>query len=87
MNTADDGPIKPHPDALLRAMELTGVGPVDTLAVGDTARDMQMARNAGVTALGVTYGILDKNQLIQAGAHATLDNIQHLPLWLKGEKT
>jgi len=38
---------KPHPEALLRALEDLGVDPADTVYVGDTIVDLEMARRAG----------------------------------------
>ncbi|MFM9939046.1 MAG: HAD-IA family hydrolase [Hyphomicrobiaceae bacterium] len=72
IQTADDHPSKPDPSMILKAMAETGVGPADTVMVGDTAWDMTMARNAGVGALGVTWGYHAAGQLAAAGAHALI---------------
>jgi HAD superfamily hydrolase (TIGR01509 family) len=47
---------KPHPEALLRALDELGVAPADTVYVGDTTVDLEMARAAGVPfeAVGTT---------------------------------
>ena len=47
---ADDVPLsKPHPEALLRALGDLGVAPSDTVYVGDTTVDLEMARAAGAS--------------------------------------
>lgn len=53
---ADFHPSKPHPSMLLEAMAEAGCGPAQTVMVGDTAFDMEMARAARVTGIGVTWG-------------------------------
>jgi pyrophosphatase PpaX len=47
---------KPHPAPLLLALERLGARPEDTAYVGDSPFDMQAARAAGVTAIGVSWG-------------------------------
>lgn len=68
LKTADDGPSKPHPAILQQAIAETGVEPAETLVIGDTAFDMEMARNAGAHALGVAWGYHPAEELIAAGA-------------------
>jgi phosphoglycolate phosphatase len=53
---ADHHPSKPHPSMVLAAMSETGVGPRDTVVIGDTVFDMEMAQAAGVRAIGVGWG-------------------------------
>lgn len=56
LQTVDDNPGKPAPDMLLRAMSDAGVQPGETVMVGDTIYDLEMARNAGTAAIGVAWG-------------------------------
>lgn len=44
---------KPHPEALERALEELGVAPVDTVYVGDTLVDLEMATAAGAAFVAV----------------------------------
>ena len=44
---------KPHPDALLEALEEMGVAAGDTVYVGDTTVDLEMARAAGAPFVAV----------------------------------
>ena len=53
---ADHHPSKPHPSMVLAAMAETGAAPHQTVMVGDTSYDMDMARAAGVHGVGVSWG-------------------------------
>jgi len=79
VQTADDGPGKPHPDMIERAMAEVGAVPVRTAVVGDTTFDIEMARNAGVKAVGVAWGYHEVGALMAAGAHDILDTFADLP--------
>ena len=54
--TVDECFSKPHPQMLDELMDYFVVLPERTLMIGDTSYDLQMAQNAGVSAVGVTYG-------------------------------
>ena len=69
LQTADRHPSKPHPSMIEAAMAEAGAVPETTVMIGDTSFDMAMARAAGVTAIGVTWGYHDTAELIDAGAH------------------
>lgn len=68
LKTADDAPGKPNPDMLLAAMEETGASPQTTVMIGDTVFDIEMARNAEISAIGVSWGYHDPVELVSAGA-------------------
>ncbi len=74
IQTADDHPSKPHPSMIRQAMAEAGAEPHDTVMIGDTTYDMEMARNAGVGALGVGWGYHAPDRLTRAGAHAVILN-------------
>ncbi len=76
---ADQGPGKPHPAMLQRAMDEVGVEPEMTVMVGDTVFDVAMARAAGVTAVGVEWGLHPAEELRDAGAVAVLVTLDELP--------
>ena len=52
--------------------------PATTLYIGDSAVDMQTAKNAGLTAIGVTWGFRDADELKQAGADALVSSPEAL---------
>ncbi len=89
LQTADLARGKPDPEMLHNAMAETGVGKGETVMIGDTTYDMEMARNAGTYALGVSWGYHDSEELYEAGAHKVIDGFEELPgavLELMGSK-
>jgi phosphoglycolate phosphatase len=52
----DGFPAKPHPDVILKSLDVFGVAPGDVLMVGDAESDMAAARAAGVKVCAVRYG-------------------------------
>lgn len=73
---ADFHPSKPHPAMLIQAMADTGIEPAQTVMIGDTSFDMNMAKAAGVAAIGVTWGYHDRTRL--AAADIILDRHEDL---------
>lgn len=74
IQTADVAIGKPDPDMVLRALAETGADKTDTVVIGDTTFDMQMAKNAGVAAVGVNWGYHPAEALLDAGAHAVIED-------------
>jgi phosphoglycolate phosphatase len=70
LQTADRHPSKPHPSMLFTAMADAGATPEDTVMIGDTSFDIEMAANAGVRGIGVAWGYHMPNELRRAGAAA-----------------
>ena len=81
---ADETFSKPHPQMLLDILDQLGVDADRTLVVGDTEYDVQMAANAGAHALGVSYGVHDRERLLDSGALDCLDGLNEMPGWLDG---
>ena len=46
----------------------------EVIFVGDSTVDIETAKNAGVFALGVSWGFTDKDVLIDCGADAVVDS-------------
>ena len=78
IQTADGHPSKPHPSMLLAAMEEVGASPGETLFIGDTTYDVEMASAAGVRPIGVAWGYHPVADLIAAGAERILHRIEDL---------
>jgi HAD superfamily hydrolase (TIGR01549 family) len=57
---------KPHPEALLLALDRLGVGAAEAVYVGDSPEDVQMAQAAGVVAVGVPGGFPNRESLAAA---------------------
>ena len=68
LQTADRHPSKPHPAMLQAALFEAGAQVHEAVMIGDTAYDMQMARDAGVRGIGVDWGYHHPRELIAAGA-------------------
>jgi phosphoglycolate phosphatase len=78
IKTADDAPSKPHPGMILEAMREAGAEPHETVMIGDTSYDMEMARAAGVHAIGVNWGYHPVPLLQQSGAHEVVSGFAEL---------
>ncbi len=79
---ADESFSKPHPEMLLYLMERLGVTPDETLMIGDTTHDIQLAKNAGTQALAVSYGAHDLDSLQKSQPLAIVDSASALDTWL-----
>ena len=80
---ADEGFPKPHPEMLQEIMAMVGVTPDRTLMIGDTTHDLQLAQNAGVSSVAVSYGahlIEDLESMNPAGCVASFEQLLQ---WLK----
>lgn len=64
----DDLPPKPDPAGARRLLEQLRVEPSEVLYVGDSAIDMQTARNADFAPLGVLWGFRGREELLANGA-------------------
>lgn len=62
-------PRKPDPTSCRMVMQQLGVQPEQVLYVGDSGTDMQTAKNAGLYAVGVTWGFRSKEVLLKYGAN------------------
>jgi phosphoglycolate phosphatase len=78
IQTADTHPSKPHPSMILTAIAETGAEPHRTVMIGDTTYDVEMARAAGVGAIGVAWGYHAPIALEAAGAHVIVARCEDL---------
>ncbi|MET0044863.1 MAG: HAD-IA family hydrolase, partial [Candidatus Thiodiazotropha sp. 6PLUC3] len=86
---ADETFSKPHPEMLNQILEVSGAYPDQALMIGDTEYDLEMALNAGMPSLGVTYGVHTPERLRKHAPLACVDRITEIPDWLDSylEKT
>ncbi len=82
LQPAENAPGKPDPGLLLRAMEETGSGTAETVMVGDTTFDMEMARRARVRPIGVAWGYHPAADLAAAGAATVVESFTALQVVL-----
>jgi phosphoglycolate phosphatase len=73
---------KPDPQMLFDLMAELGTVPAETLMVGDTTFDLDMANNAGVKSIAVLTGSHDRETLESRKPVACLASAAELPLWL-----
>lgn len=78
VRTADDGPGKPDPFMIDEAVKETGVDMAQTVMIGDTSFDIQMACNAGAIPVGVAWGYHENSALVDAGARTVLESFTDL---------
>lgn len=79
---ADESLSKPHPQMLEAILELAVTPSHRALMVGDTTYDMQMARDAGVDRVGVSYGAHAASRLLEFGPLEIVDSLHHFEQWL-----
>lgn len=78
LQTADRHPSKPHPSMAEAALLETGADPAGAAMIGDTVFDIEMARNAGIRALGVGWGYHSAEELLAAGAEIVARNARDI---------
>lgn len=75
----DRVPIKPDPAGVFEILAEFGIGRDECLYFGDTNTDMLTAHNAGVTAVGVTWGFRPKSELEEYEADIIIDSASEIP--------
>lgn len=76
--TSDEQPSKPSPAMVEELLRRTGVERDRTLMIGDSVYDLQMARAAGVRAVGITHGAHSDDRLAAERPAALLPDIAAL---------
>ncbi len=71
-------PTKPDPAVPLEVASLLGAKPCECAFVGDSHIDMLTAENAGMRAVGVTWGYRPRKDLTEAGADVLVDSVREL---------
>jgi phosphoglycolate phosphatase len=79
---ADESHSKPHPQMILDIIDYYGINANEAIMVGDTDYDLQMANNAKAKSIGVTYGVHEKQRLLDCKPLICLDNMNELHQWL-----
>jgi phosphoglycolate phosphatase len=80
--TADETAGKPDPMMLHELMEELQITPEKTLMIGDTTHDLQLAANAGVASLAVSFGAHDHALFDSHQPLAVLHSMRELHGWL-----
>ncbi len=79
---SDEARSKPHPQMLLDIMAELDVLPGETLMVGDTEYDMEMATNAGAAKIAVRSGVHSEERLKRHAPLVCLDRVTDMPSWM-----
>lgn len=78
---------KPHPESVHNTLEKLNILPEEAVVIGDSRYDLEMARNAGVDAIGVTTGIHSREVLLESKPISVVDNLdQVLEIILRGRQ-
>lgn len=80
--TVDECFSKPHPQMLDALMDVAVVTPERTLMIGDSTYDLQMAQNAAVQYLAVTFGAHTSEQLLKYHPKGIFKQFSDLSEWL-----
>ena len=79
---ADETASKPHPLMLEQILAHCAVRPEQALMVGDSSFDLQMARNAGMASVAVSYGAQSIEALRAYEPCLAIDHFSQLRAWL-----
>ncbi len=79
---AGQTPAKPCPQMLQEIMDVCGVSASETLMVGDSITDIEMAEQIGVDAVGVDFYNQQSQELLLSGAKVVFDDYQQLADYL-----
>ena len=79
---ADETCSKPHPQMLHEILDELDMRPEHAVMVGDSAYDMEMALNAGMSPIAVSYGVHASARLLKYKPIACLDSLADLLDWL-----
>ena len=73
LGAREEVPKKPDPDGVYEILESLSVAVSEAAFIGDTATDMQTAKNANLFAIGVSWGFRKREELEANGANVIID--------------
>ncbi len=76
---ADEATGKPHPEMIHILLKRFNMKPHQAIMVGDTEHDLEMAHNAKVPSIGVSFGAHSVEQLQKWRPLSILDHLSELP--------
>lgn len=79
---ASEQPSKPAPDMVFKLCDELGLMPSESIVIGDTTHDLEMAAHAGAPAVGITTGAHSAEQLRTRPHLAILNRLSELPGFL-----
>jgi phosphoglycolate phosphatase-like HAD superfamily hydrolase len=66
--------MKPHPDSVLRALDILDRPPAQCVLIGDSVTDIEVSRATGLRSIGYATTPIRGNELHLAGADAITDS-------------
>jgi len=66
--------MKPHPDSVLRALDILDRPPAQRVLIGDSVTDIEVSRATGLRSIGYAKTPTRGNELHLAGADAITDS-------------
>lgn len=75
---ADETSSKPDPLMIAQLLDERSFSPEEVIMVGDTEYDLEMARNAGVASVGVSFGVHSVERLADHAPLAIIDTLPEL---------
>lgn len=79
---ADEAFSKPHPKMLEEVLTDHDLEVGRALMIGDSEYDIQMANNANMDSLAVSYGVHDLSRLLKQNPLGHVDALTEIPHWL-----
>lgn len=67
-------PKKPSPEGVFRILETFSLKPEEILYLGDTGTDMKTGKAAGAFTIGALWGFRERQELMENGADAIIEN-------------
>ncbi len=75
---------KPHPEGLLKALELLKAKPTQAVMIGDSMMDIEAGKAAGVAlTIGLTHGFGTREALVSTQADYIIDELANIPTILE----
>lgn len=81
--TSDDCFSKPHPQMCNEILNELIIEPEKSIVIGDSIHDLQMAKNAGISSLAVTYGAHKQDSLSIYDALDYMDDANMVFDWIR----
>lgn len=82
---ADETFSKPNPQMLNEIMDFVGVEASETIMIGDTEYDLNMARNAGCDSIGIAHGVHETSRLEKCEPIEIYPDIKALYHWVDNQ--
>ncbi len=80
----DSMPEKPNPAGVFLALDELGCTAEEAFYFGDSNVDMQTAKNAGIEAIGVTWGFRSFEELYSESPYAIIDDPKYISKLFNG---